>query len=218
MLTVMCVLKSGGGYDATWVERLKNGVARNMKRPHRFVCLSDVEVPCERIPLRHDWAGWWSKLEMFREGVITSDTLYLDLDTVITGSLDDVARIDCEFAMLTNFHRPEMVGSGVMWFSKVPTHVYDRFAKQPQAWIDHHVRNQKGSYIGDQAFVWDAMRHNLHRINDHFAGIKSYKYHCRKFLPSDAKIVCFHGKPKLTEVNDDWIKEHWDGNYNLRAA
>jgi len=58
MFTVICVLRSGGQYDAEWVRKLRDGVKRNLARPHRFVCLSDVDVPCERIPLQHDWPGW----------------------------------------------------------------------------------------------------------------------------------------------------------------
>jgi hypothetical protein len=40
-------------------------------------------------------------------------------------------------------------------------------------------------------------------------GIYSYKMHCRKTLPKDARIVCFHGLPKLTEVHEPWIAENW---------
>ena len=49
-LTVACVLKTGGCYNAEYVRRLKCGVDAHL-RGHRFVCLSDTDVPCERIPL-----------------------------------------------------------------------------------------------------------------------------------------------------------------------
>ncbi len=210
MLTVICVLKSGGIYDASWVERLKRGVERNLKRPHKFVCLSDVDVPCERIPMTHNWPTWWGKIELFKPGVITGDTLFLDLDTVVTGDIDDIARLDCDFAMLQNFNNPKMVGSGVMWFSKVPHKVYEKFVRQPDAYIAHHERNANGSYVGDQAFIWDALEHDIEFITDKFAGIKSYKYHCRSYLPDDAKIVCFHGNPRPTEVKTPWMETHWN--------
>lgn len=209
MLTVACVLKSGGIYDATWVEKLQRGVDRNFTRPHNFVCLSDVDVPCNRIPLSHNWRGWWAKIELFKPGVIAGDTLYLDLDTVITGDISDIARLDCNFAMLKNFNNPEMPGSGVMWFSKVPHQVYEKFARQPEAYIAHYERKSNGSYVGDQAFIWDTLAHNVDFITDKFSGIKSYKYHCRKRLPEDAKIVCFHGAPRPTEIKTEWMERHW---------
>tara|TARA_R110000868_G_scaffold19561_5_gene84215 strand:- start:1171 stop:1803 length:633 start_codon:yes stop_codon:yes gene_type:complete len=209
MLTVICVLKSGGIYDASWVEKLKNGVSRNLKRPHKFVCLSDAEVPCERIPLIHDWPGWWSKIELFRPGVITGDTLYLDLDTVVTGDIGDFAGVECDFAMLRSFNNPDFVGSGVMWFGKVPHKVYEKFAKQPDAYIAHYERNRDGTYVGDQAFISDTLGADIERLDGYFDGIRSYKVHCRKRLPEDAKIVCFHGKPRPTEIDTPWMEQHW---------
>src|SRR5262245_61940013 len=87
MLTIACVLKSGGIYDATWVARLRDGVARHLPLTHRFVCLSDVEVPCERIPLEHDWPGWWAKVELFK---LKAPVLFFDLDTAIVGDLENI--------------------------------------------------------------------------------------------------------------------------------
>lgn len=214
MFTVICVLKSGGIYDAEWVRKLHDGVARNLKRPHGFACLSDVQVPCHRIELKHDWAGWWSKLEIFRPDVVVGPTLYLDLDTAITGPLDDTiaALRHCEdFAMLNNFSNPGMVGSGVMWFSgdNVPHHIYEKFRKQPEAYIAHHNRNANGSYLGDQAFTWDALGRDVPFLTDRTTGIKSYKHHCRSGLPEGTCIVCFPGAPKPTEVKEQWMKEAW---------
>lgn len=206
MLDVVTVLRDGGGYSAEWVRKLRDGVSRHFPT-HRFRCLSDVEVPCERIPLEEDWPGWWAKISLFKPGVIDRPTLYLDLDTVIVGKVEP--RIDVDFAMLTSFWTPEMVGSGVMWFDKVPTGVYTKFARQADAYMKHHDRTAAGTYVGDQAFIWDAMGHSVKRINDHLPGIYSYKLHCKKRLPPDASIVCFHGKPKLPEVEAPWITEHW---------
>ena len=131
-LTVICVLRSSPEYDASWVEKLKNGVERNMTVPHVFKCLSDVEVPCERIPMVEDWPGWWSKIELFRPGVITGKTLYLDLDTVILSNIDHLTNFKHDFAMMRNLNAPYMPGSAVMWFGKPPSsEVYDRFKKDP---------------------------------------------------------------------------------------
>lgn len=209
-MDVISVLRSGGGYDAEWVRKLKDAVARHMSHPHRFRCLSDIEVP-DRIPLEHDWPGWWAKIELFRHGVIEGPTLYLDLDTVVVGALDDAFKVPVDFAMLRNFWNPNMVGSGVMWFSgeKVPTGVYTKFARQADAYIKHHERNRSGPYVGDQAFTWDALNREVNYINDYLPGIYSYKFHCKNGLPSDARIVCFHGKPKLPDVDAPWIKENW---------
>jgi len=212
MLNVLCVLKSGGPYDAEWVAKLNRGIDRNLKMPHRFMCLSDVEVPCERIALLHDWPGWYSKIEMFRKGVITGRTLYLDIDTVICGPLDDIYTTPHDFAMLKSFSAPNMVGSGVMWFkdaATVPHRVYEKFVKMPDCYIEHHARHADAAtaYIGDQAFIWDALDRTVDTLD--FAGLRSYKRHCRKTLPADTSIVCFHGSPRPPDVRTEWMQRHW---------
>lgn len=210
MFSVICVLRSGGSYDASWVEKLKNSCERNLPK-HVFNCLSDVSVPCNRIPLQHDWPGWWSKIEIFRPNVIDGPTLYLDLDTVIVGKIGILPSIP-DFAMLQSFWRQDAVGSGVMWFSgdNIPHKVYEKFAKQPKAYIAHHERNADGTYVGDQAFISDCLEEpNIARINDYIPGIKSYKMHCLRRLPADASIVCFHGRPRPNEIDTDWMKQHW---------
>lgn len=209
MLTVVCVMRSGGIYDSGWVAKLQRGVARNITIPYKFVCLSDFEVPCERIALKHNWPGWWSKIELFRPEVIQTPYLYLDLDTVITGSLDELAKCPYDFAMLRNFNNPSMVGSGVMWFKKVPTQVYSKFVRQPEAYISHHLRTEDQSYCGDQAFIWDTLGRKVDLLTDSFNNIKSYKRHCRKRLPPDTAIVCFHGHPRPPEVKADWMDLNW---------
>jgi len=208
MITIICVLKSGGIYDASWVGKLKRGVERNLTIPHRFVCLSDVEVDCERIPLEHDWPGWWAKIALFEPGLISGPTLYLDLDTIITGNMDAFTDLPYDFAMLENFNDKSFIGSGMMWFKeRAPEGVYERFVEGPQRIMDHYAAVKNGSYMGDQAFIFDA----LDRKVDKIAGpaLRSYKKHCRGGLPEGTAIVCFHGRPRPTEINAKWLEENW---------
>jgi hypothetical protein len=144
-MLVLCVCKSGAEYDAEWVRKLKAGVARNLTVPYEFKCLSDVDVP-DRIPLRHKWPGWWSKIEVFRE--VTGPTLYLDLDTVVTGNIDWLTKTEHDFAAIRNFHDPDMIGSAVMWFKRPLRKVYDRFCEKPFKWIEYHDRKRDGPYLG----------------------------------------------------------------------
>lgn len=206
MIQVLAVCKSGAEYDAEWVRKLKDGVVRNLTIPHEFKCLSDIEVP-NRIPLRHKWPGWWSKLEVFRE--VTGPTLYLDLDSVIVGNIDHLTKQDLDFCAIRNFHDPNMIGSAVMWFRKPMRHVYDRFCEKPFKWIEYHERKRDGPYLGDQAFIWDALRRDVDTFDMEKCGIVSYKFHCKQGLPNNARLVCFGGKPKAYEVKADWLERHW---------
>jgi len=211
-LTFLCVLRSGGDYTPQYVHKLRNGVARHTTVPHRFVCLSDVPVECERIPMLHNWPGWWCKIEMFRPGVITGPTLYLDLDTVIVGPLDDVWRLNSfPFAMLDVLQKGLHIGnSGVMWFRGPFHHVYERFAQQPEHWIRYHEENALHRYMGDQAFISDCFTEipKLHQVLP--AMFKSYKYdQCRARPKPGASVIAFGGHPRPHQVYRGWVPEHW---------
>jgi hypothetical protein len=209
-LTVLCVLRSGGDYDAEYVRKLRDGVAKHLSLPHRFVCLSDVPVPCERIPLEHDWPGWWCKLEMFTPGVVTGPTLYLDLDTVIVNTLDPIATIEQEFSMLNIRAKDTKVGnSGAMWFGIPQTHVYERFAEKPKEWVAFHVKHAHDRYMGDQAFISDCFEHipKLHEALPDF--FKSYKYDgCHYGAPPGCSVVCFGGPPRPRDAGG-WVSRVW---------
>lgn len=209
-LSVVCVLKSGGDYDAEYVRKLRDGVAKHLTLPHRFICLSDVDVPCERIPLKHGWKGWWSKLELFRPDVVRGKTLYLDLDTVITGNLDAVATIPYDFAMLNIRAKDVKIGnSGAMWFGKPQPHVYRRFVEKPDYWIDFHVKHAENRYMGDQAFISDCFDHipKLHQALPGF--FQSYKYdRLQDKVPPECAVVCFGGPPRPAQAGG-WVRQAW---------
>ena len=60
--------------------------------------------------------GWWNKLYLFKDGLFPKGDriLYFDLDTVITGRLDEIASYDGNFAILRDWLEPEIVNSSVM--------------------------------------------------------------------------------------------------------
>lgn len=206
MLTVACVLRSGGIYDASWVARLKAGVAKHLPIEHRFVCLSDVDVPCERIPLEHGWPGWWSKMELFK---LPGPALYFDLDTAVVGDLQDLARQADEwrFTILRDFYRPHGLGSGVMAWGWDVSLLYNRFAAMPDQWM-----GELGGR-GDQGFV-EAVANldGVDRWQDVLPDqVVSYKLHCSAGIPLNARIVCLHGQPKFADMPaNDPVRLEWE--------
>jgi hypothetical protein len=211
VLTVLCVLRSGADYNAEYVRKLRDGVARNTTIPHRFVCISDVPVPCERIELECDWPGWWCKIFMFKQGIIIGPTLYVDLDTVIVGPLDKVMTMPYDFAMLNIRAKldTDVGNSGAMWFRYPQPHVYERFAEKSQYWIDYHLKHAANRYMGDQAFVSDCFEHTpkLHHAMPGF--FLSYKYDgCQERVPAGCSVVCFGGHPRPHEATG-WVEQVW---------
>lgn len=210
MLTFLCVLRSGGIFTAEWVRKLRDGVAHHMSLPHRFACLSDVDVPCERIPMKHNWPGWWGKAELFRPGVVTGPTVFFDLDTVIVGPLDALAGIDLDYALI-DLRGNGWAQLGAMFLKNPPAQVYETLAADPDRLMERYRRTAKGQYVGDQALWKDVMGHdNVPKLTDILPGFfRSYKLHCRNGVPHETSVVCFHGKPRPSEVSEKWVREAW---------
>jgi hypothetical protein len=156
------------------------------------------------VPLRHNWPGWWSKLELMRPD-IEGDLLYLDLDTRIVGDLSDIRKIDY-LTMRAEPYRPNdprRFGSGVMYLPEA----YRRLAWE--SWIRnpgyHMLRCVNG---GDQQFLIETWTPpEIARWQDLLPGqLVSYKCDVRgRSVPSNARVVYFHGKPrpwdpKVTEL------------------
>jgi len=212
MLTFLCALNVGNGFTAEWVRKLRDGVARHMSLPHRFACLTDAEVPCERIPTKHKWPGWWIKVELFRPGVIDGPTVFLDLDTVIVGPLDVLATLNSSIAMI-DLRRSGWRQLGAMYLERPPVAMYEYFARDPEGLMAYYEKHQRGQYVGDQALFKDAVGHE--GIPDLCALLPgffvSYKLHCRGKgnPPAGASVVCFHGKPRPNQVSDKWMAAAW---------
>ncbi len=137
MSTLITVLKSGGRYDAAWVERLAHGVRRHAPAFRRILCLSDQPLALsgvEHVPLHHDWPAWWAKMEAFRPGLSDGTTLLCDLDTVFTGPADALAEPGFA-AMEDYFHKGRVSSALLRWDGDALSGLYARFAAEPERWM-----------------------------------------------------------------------------------
>lgn len=137
MSTLITVLKGGGRYDARWVERLARGVRCHAPAFTRILCLTDGPLAVDgvaRVPLRHDWPGWWAKMEAFRPGLSEGTTLLCDLDTVFTGPADALARPGLA-AMEDYFHEGRLSSALLRWDGDELAGLYARFAAEPERWM-----------------------------------------------------------------------------------
>lgn len=128
-----CVLKSGKRYGATHVQKLKQAVERHCSLPFTFHCLSDCEVPCDRIPLVHEWPTFWSKVELFRAGVTDPDALnvYLDLDVLVAGNLDEFVSYPHRFSMARDNTFTQRANSSVMAWTGDHSYIYEEMRRRP---------------------------------------------------------------------------------------
>lgn len=211
MLTVCCVLKSGPEYRVEHVVALRDGVRRHLTLPHNFICLTDLwpeamEAGIASVSLKHGWPGWFSKLELFRPGVFNGPVFYLDLDSIIVGSLDDLV-IGHRFTVLRNFWRDHRIGSGLMAWDADLSEIYRRFAADAGRWMREYQTKEKW---GDQQFIFDNTPIEPDRWQvKHPGRVVSYKRDILRLhrgkVPPEASVIAFHGVPR------PWQTKLWQG-------
>ena len=196
MITFVCVLKSGGIYTAEWVRKLSRGVAEHYDAHHRFVCLSDVPVPCERIQLATGSQGWWAKAEAFRHDL--GPVVYIDLDSIIVGDLTPLANA-CQGLPLTLIHdlyQPDKLASGVMLWDGPQMDAYE-------ATRDPGPRKQRMDLK-----LRTVVPRDRPTVQDLVPGsVESIKRKAKYGPPDGCIIACAHGRDKWVTP---WAREHWE--------
>lgn len=208
MLRIVCVQKGNYlGRGAEYVNILYDQITRNLKAgtEGEFSCFTDdpaglhPNIVPRMLPDGLD--GWWNKLWLFSPKLFPEgdQILFFDLDTLITGSLDELANWRGEFAILRDFYRPNGLQSSVMsWRSGFGHDIWRQFdlSGRPdveggdQAWIERVVR---------EPFI-------LQELFPHT--FVSYKRHCHPFPPKGSRVVVFHGIPRPHECSG-WVKNVW---------
>lgn len=225
---VMCI-KWGTKFPAYYVNRLYRGVARALDRPFRFICVTEhpegIIPEVEVLPLPDEpfeapmvtamttgrRRGAWRKISLFRAGLADIDgpVLGFDLDVVITGPLADLFdHAPGKVCMARDWleerrHRPGGHGSVFRFDPARHGYLYDDFAAAPEdrvAWAN----GSEQKYTSMTALG----RGDLEYYPP--AWIKSFKRHAMQpfplnlvrapALPPDARVVCFHGTPKMEEA------------------
>lgn len=234
MITVACVYKSGGEYTAEYVNRLARAVHQSLNLPHVFVCLTDAPdrrlgqqgSPNHILALNHDWPTWWGKMELF---ALPGPVLCFDLDTVLVGSIDELAAWIIEsqdsILMLRGFYRKDQC-SGILGWNGDLSWILTSFIaglpgscwrRRPNAvWLN----TKAGQYRGDQEWLSEFLKAHpelpVVLAQDVFPRIQSFKVDVRLngSLSEGTRIVCFHGHPRPHEVNPlpDWMVRHWKGS------
>jgi hypothetical protein len=212
MVTFFTVLKYGStlktrnGYKPEYVYALQNQISKFYKKPHRFFCLTDHnDLKCPVIKLKHNWPGWWSKIEYFRFNFKDEVCFAIDLDTVIDDDIENIVDYPHKFTALnealTNRFTGNL-GSGLMAWSGDKTNIYETFKRNP----DHFMSVCKR---GDQEFIQNIYP-KFHTFQLISKDIYSYKFTLpdKDNIPGDAKIIYFSGQPKPWQTQHSWIPKY----------
>lgn len=223
-VTVVCVNAGdylGRGVD--YVNALFSSVIMHSRRPLQFICLVDPDGMLRAKeynfgitlrPLPAGLKGWWNKLAMFRPTMLPRGPIvYIDLDTIITGDITPLLDYRGKFAMLRDFMRPTTSprASGVMaWNNRQELGIWEAYEAEGRP-------TPPPDEAGDQEFIAKHVE-TADLLQNIMDGIYSYKIHCKDGLPSDARLVCFHGLPRPHQVNDEWVTRHTGGVWQKKHS
>ncbi len=160
MINIICILWvgvfRGRNFTINDIVRLYESVKKNIDRPFNFYCLSNYpfhfpHLPIKRIPLKHGYPGWWSKVELHRPDLPKGRTLYLDLDTHIVGSLKSILDYPGDLVMFGSRATGRGLGlvhryqAATMLFdsgTRVMREFYDRFRMNAEHWMEKYRSEQ----------------------------------------------------------------------------
>ena len=219
MQTIIC-MKWGTRYGPEFVNRLFNAIQRHTKRKTRLVCFTDdneginPNVQIEPIPEINLPANLiqtpWRKLTMWKAPLadLAGDVLFLDLDLVITGNLDDLFDYEPRrFCVIQNWTQiGKKIGNTSCFRFPVGkhTHIFDDIQINREPILEKYRIEQVyiSKEIDDMVFwpeIWCAsFKHSL---------MPKWPLNFFKtpILPTDTRIVAFTGKPDQDEaVNGIW--------------
>lgn len=213
--TIAFVLRSGGDFTPEHVQHLYGGISHWWPESSttRFVLFTDLPLSPEwsdqevRPLTRPSLLRWWSKMEMFApEHADLGTILYFDLDTVIVGPLDDI--IECATnttapVLVQDFYRARAINSGMMALPvEARMQLWDDWLHEPKGSPRSHKRGG-----GDGDLLDSYWRASASRWQGVVPGqVVSYKVHCKRIrsAPPDARVVCFHGRPRPWKVPELW--------------
>jgi len=217
---VLC-MKWGTKFGPEYVNRLHGMVRRHLRRPFRFVCLTDdgggFDPDVEVLPLPEmGWTdgitehGWW-KVGLFSEslGDLSGPALFLDLDVLVVDSLDPLFDWPGEVMVPRDYRRLRVRGDSFVGNTSVLRFPVGNYPEVMEGFRENFPGIRK-RLRNEQEYV----SHFFHErgLLEHWpsAWCPSFKRHCvapwplshvrTPRLTRGAKVVVFHGRPNPGEA------------------
>ena len=216
----------GQKYTVEYVQKLYNMVTRNTTLPLNFFVFTD-HVKMEKmidgnINVRqfpeNDLEGWWNKMQLFHPKTdLDGDTLYMDLDVVITQNIDCFFKYkpEADFVGMNDFNPTSGVwNSSIMRFKAEKLHdrLWHKFYKDRP--------NMLRRFHGDQNLISEFLRHRPGCDSFPDSWTQSYKWYDRSGTRYSGKdmtyehngeslVTVFHGQPNPHQSEQEWVKKAW---------
>jgi hypothetical protein len=211
----ICLWKWGDRYTADQVNLMVRMIRKNLAQPHRLICFTDdpTGIECETMPVwetpkeipRH--LNCLRRVKLF-DMDLADRMVSMDIDGVVTGPLDPLVDRDEPFVIWNYPIKVPIPYCGSMFMVRRDAlrHVWrDLFTEK----FDR-VTPAQWKHGSDQ--VWLCQRLPDAPTWGVADGMYSFRNHCQSRLPSNARVVWFHGKPKPWEARAPWLKAFKTGN------
>lgn len=210
MLTVCCVFDPNRFYGEEYVVKLRSMVSKHINASYNFYCVTSEYIPfvdCVQPPVK--LSGRWLKFCLFHPEMATilgDDILYLDLDTIICGSLDNLVDLPGSFLAPRSKFRAidgsKLMLSNIMRWRGQHNHVWTYFTQNESSidkTLDDYsiIENAIGESWIDlldllpRNFILDWTENGLR----YFESLDDF----RKTYPECA-IITFNDIPKIREA------------------
>ena len=232
-------MKWGTLYGPEYVNRLYAMVRANTTGNLRFVCLTDdssglrdeIETySCPSLELTHANANkGWRKLTLYRASEalfgLSGVWLYLDLDVVVSGSLDEFFQfnLDAKYIVMQNWTQPgKGIGNTSVFRYRIGElqYLHDNFMENPEQVFSKYNNSQ--TYISrnvDSISFWPDEWCALFKVQCLPAW--PLRFFKEPTLPKGARVVAFPGDPNPHDaVLGKWpVKKGWKKLYkSIRPA
>ena len=223
-VNIIC-MKWGQKYGADYANRLYRMVKRNLTLNFRFVCFTDdnsgLEAGIEAMPLpsldlpEGAPERGWNKLSTFEPDLagLSGETLFLDLDVVIVGNIDDLFTIPGDFLIIRDKKfKHRLIGNSSVYRFRIGEH------PEVLSYFQENFAKVQNSYRNEQAYLSDQINQKNKLSFWPEDWCISFKYNCVSpwpiayfkdpQLPPTAKILIFHGFP-LPEHAIEGVTHKW---------
>lgn len=218
-INIMLVLKEGGDFsfqDVLLISRHINGKWMTSPCPHVYCLWDKVSKEYDfgnitLLPLPKNIPGTWSRIHLYSpEMEKYRPFLYIDLDTAIIKSVENLILTITnprDFITLEDFWQKGQLATGLVWF---PANC-DKLKNVYSSFTPESVKGSRMDAFLRKTIVpdmfWQQLTNTIYDFKPRLGNLLSV-------LPSEANVVCFHGKPRIPTVANGsitiaWVKEYF---------
>lgn len=216
MINIACVFNSqtnnkGINYSVEWVDKLYQGICRNLTIPFKFTCLSNIDTAYNTVKLISNSDNYWNKIELFRKNLFNGPVLYFDLDVVICNNItNSLLTLPQDKFLMVKEPVTNIINSSVMFWNGDYSYLFDNYIANRESVVQKYWTAGPKGY-GDQVYIADQTTPGLidNYVDNNFFAWK----HCitgEHNIDNNPSVLIFHSKQKPSNnLEMNLVQQHW---------